>query len=435
MAIDSVLGWVAIDPESVRRVRSALDMSGQGVVDELGVGVLHTGYADHFFPGTSVLQTRARYLFFVPWTFLFLARKKVRIDALGAKKRECERLVTGQLIAHYDKVSDATGQGIIGVRVHPKAPAQPPDFAYWTAMNTWGFMAGRARSALLTRWNAAEVLRAAEATSGGEEAIETEKLGVFDVPPLPEGWPGDFTGGFDLTAVEAEWLRNRWARMHAPSLLRTLAALVNEGQVPHADTLWQDPMALEAAHRIDAASAHGGLPSFVKAIRRAKLASSAAEIMRATYGAYVKAEWRRDRREATGVEVPGLGYDARLAEYFGPKNATRARLLRLDVAELQGDLPVIARDDRRLDELLRLFQSVWKAAKTPDDVLGHRKLRDACELAEKRRKGLRARLPRVEGKERRADLTETTVRAVGIDYRWPVTKRLVRDVCEGLSRG
>jgi len=108
---------------------------------------------------------------------------------------------------------------------------------------------------------------------------------------------------------------------------------------------------------------------------------------------------------------------------------------RLDVVELGIDLPDICRADRRLDELLRVFQDAWKAAKTPGDILGHRRLREACERAEVRRKGLRARLPLTEGKERRAELTKDTVRPVGIDYRWPVTHRLVRDVCEGLKRG
>ena len=217
MAIESTLGWIAIDPTSVGRIRTALDMSDQGVVDELGVGILHTGYADQFFPGTSVLQTRARYVFFVPWTFLHLAKKKVRGDALKQKKRDVEHVVTGRLIAHFGEMANTVGQGIIGVRVHPKAPAQPPDFVYWTAMNTWGFHTGRPRSSLLNRWSAQEVLRAAEAKTVGDEAIELEHLAIFDVPHPPEGWPGEFAGGFDLTVEEAEWLRARWQRMHAPS--------------------------------------------------------------------------------------------------------------------------------------------------------------------------------------------------------------------------
>jgi hypothetical protein len=40
----------------------------------MGVGAIHVGYANHFFPGTSVLQRRPRYLFFTCWNYLCLDR-------------------------------------------------------------------------------------------------------------------------------------------------------------------------------------------------------------------------------------------------------------------------------------------------------------------------------------------------------------------------
>jgi hypothetical protein len=35
---------------------------------ELGLGAIRDSFADHLFPGTSTIQTRLRYLFFVPCT-------------------------------------------------------------------------------------------------------------------------------------------------------------------------------------------------------------------------------------------------------------------------------------------------------------------------------------------------------------------------------
>jgi hypothetical protein len=67
-------------------------------------------------------------------------------------------------------------------------------------------------------------------------------------------------------------------------------------------------------------------------------------------------------------------------------------------------------------------------------VLGDRALRETFEKAERARKGLRARLPKVEGRTRRADFTATTVGVTGLDYRWSVTRRLVTDVAQGLRR-
>jgi Family of unknown function (DUF6361) len=69
-------GWVEISDAALQRLRSELEQKEQGVVDEMGVLAIHTGYADYFFPGTSVLQTRPRYLFFTCWNFLWLARQR-----------------------------------------------------------------------------------------------------------------------------------------------------------------------------------------------------------------------------------------------------------------------------------------------------------------------------------------------------------------------
>jgi hypothetical protein len=42
----------------------------QDTRDEIGFLLIHQGFADRFFPGTSVRHTRVRYALFVPWLFL-----------------------------------------------------------------------------------------------------------------------------------------------------------------------------------------------------------------------------------------------------------------------------------------------------------------------------------------------------------------------------
>jgi hypothetical protein len=412
-------------------------VSGQGVVDELGLGAIHTGYADHFFPGTSVLHTRARYAFFVPWTFLHLARRKVAREAVAKRKREIETCITKRLIDHVGATGDRVGAGIIGVRIHPKPPAQPPDFAYWTAMRTWGLLECRARTSLLGRWSPKEVVRATDLRAGGEEDLATEPLAVFNVPPMPEDWPEGFAGGFDLTAVEAEWLRLRWSRMTGPSLLRSLATLLPDASIARNAALWDHPLVREAAAHADREDTRGPrtLSSFTAAVAQARLASAAAEIVRATYGAYVEAEWLRDRRAATGSEVQALGYRETLGSYFDKNAVKRELLLTLDLAALKRDLPGIERNTRHLGDLLGEFQRAWRAAKRVEDVLADVPLRTLCGRVERDRKGRRARLHPVTGRENRADFADSTVRAAGIDYRWTTTLRLLRDVSEGLNRG
>ena len=52
----------------------------EGVRDEVGVLALHTTYANRFFPGTSVQQTRLRYALFVPWQVMTLLRDRERTN-------------------------------------------------------------------------------------------------------------------------------------------------------------------------------------------------------------------------------------------------------------------------------------------------------------------------------------------------------------------
>lgn len=64
---DGPVGWVLLSREAVARAEEALDPDDRGVRDEVGFLALHQGFADWFFPGTSVLHTRLRYVLFVPW--------------------------------------------------------------------------------------------------------------------------------------------------------------------------------------------------------------------------------------------------------------------------------------------------------------------------------------------------------------------------------
>ena len=45
--------------------------------DELGLGAVRDSIADHLFPGTSTIQTRLRYMLFIPWLFRTLEGRDV----------------------------------------------------------------------------------------------------------------------------------------------------------------------------------------------------------------------------------------------------------------------------------------------------------------------------------------------------------------------
>lgn len=60
------IGWVVLsDADRAAAERNLAANASEGTRDELGFGAIHFAYADRFFPGTSVLQTRLRYVWFI----------------------------------------------------------------------------------------------------------------------------------------------------------------------------------------------------------------------------------------------------------------------------------------------------------------------------------------------------------------------------------
>src|SRR3546814_20082734 len=68
-SVEPSLGWTYLSREALARAKAQMDEESTGVRDEIDFLTIHQGYADLFFPGTSRLHTRARYLLFVPWLF------------------------------------------------------------------------------------------------------------------------------------------------------------------------------------------------------------------------------------------------------------------------------------------------------------------------------------------------------------------------------
>ena len=64
----STLTWL---DSSERERRTALELlsalNEPGTLDELGIGSIRDTFADKLFPGTTTIQTRARYFLFVTW--------------------------------------------------------------------------------------------------------------------------------------------------------------------------------------------------------------------------------------------------------------------------------------------------------------------------------------------------------------------------------
>ena len=110
----------------------------QGAVDELGIGVIRDGFANYFFPGTSTIQTRAKYFFIIPYAMMETVADPRVTTVQGALRRldEIERECAIIL-----KQNSGT-LGVIGATILPKWVTRTPSTIYWNGLRTLGIFNG-----------------------------------------------------------------------------------------------------------------------------------------------------------------------------------------------------------------------------------------------------------------------------------------------------
>ena len=84
--------WLDYSEHERRRALDVISLfKYQDTRDELGLASIRHAFAECFFPGTTTIQTRARYFLFVPWLCL-----ELESCALGFSwTLDCERVLAG----------------------------------------------------------------------------------------------------------------------------------------------------------------------------------------------------------------------------------------------------------------------------------------------------------------------------------------------------
>ncbi|WP_344341648.1 DUF6361 family protein, partial [Streptomyces rhizosphaericus] len=131
-----------------------------GSVDELGVGAIRDAYSNSFFPGTSVLHTRVRYLLFVPWLIQEASRRGKPMDQARKELREHEVRLIRSLIEGGMK------SGVIGSQAQDRLKTMPSQ-TYWPALQRLG----------IVRWDVSidsHLRRATQSARLGVEVTEAD---------------------------------------------------------------------------------------------------------------------------------------------------------------------------------------------------------------------------------------------------------------------
>lgn len=216
----STLTWLDHDAESMERMRRVIAAFDQkDTRDELGLGGVRDSLADHLFPGTNTLQTRLRYMLFVPWMYVELECKRVDSAAITRRARDYELRLSLALLQADDK------EGVIGKRavMHLK---RLPSSVYWSGLGAWGI---RRFPGSQDRYHAA--LDGIYQRRRERCDRDDDKDLVLDawtttwhrgLPDPPEGFPDE--ADLRLTRQEAEFLEDRSiVETQSGSLLAPLA--------------------------------------------------------------------------------------------------------------------------------------------------------------------------------------------------------------------
>ena len=127
------LGWIDFSRSHYNKVMLVMDMFKEtGVIDELGLGTIRDAISDILFPGTSTIQTRAKYFLLIPWIMQ-------DIEQRGKTEQYQSELEKAEInfIKVLEKYS-LSNTGIIGVR--SRNPKRKPSSIYWHGLKTYGIL-------------------------------------------------------------------------------------------------------------------------------------------------------------------------------------------------------------------------------------------------------------------------------------------------------
>ena len=200
----SYLAWIDFDPEERRRAQTLIDLFKQPEArDELGLGTIRDGLADLLFPGASTIQTRIRYMLFVPWIYREAQQRKASQAERTMIARELEFELSEALLRGGER------EDVIG-RLAGRSLKRLPSSVYWAGIFTLGIrtLAGNQATFL----------------SYGRESLKDHDLRLWctSLPDVPEKLFEQ--ANFKLLPKEADFLRDRIAASAKTSLLNELAS-------------------------------------------------------------------------------------------------------------------------------------------------------------------------------------------------------------------
>ena len=208
----------------------------KGTLDELGIGTIRDTFGDHFFPGTSTIQTRAKYFLFLPWIFQGLEAAGVRSDQVDGRARRDQ----ARLAAALQAGGEGPAAGVIGIDAGERLQ-RPPSVVYWAGMHRWGILTfGGSLAQYYAALDLAPSARGGLRSDDGEaELVEAAWRNWHGgLPPAPPDLLETTT--FALTRDAATYLQERIVATAPDSLLAHCARSTQK--LNRVDAIWELPI-------------------------------------------------------------------------------------------------------------------------------------------------------------------------------------------------
>lgn len=237
----SSLAWIDHDSKARERTLRILSLFQEKESrDELGLGSVRDSFGDQLFPGTSTIQTRLRYMLFVPWIYHFLEGKRLPAESFAVQADMQERNLVQPLMDSDDLA------GVFG-KTAGKSLKRLPSSVYWAGLGVWGirltpFSQDEYHRRIDETYRRRNTVKALEkdAKARGDDIDGEQRMASLSWHPRLPTAPQDFPSKVDfaLSREEAEFICDR-IQVACPNSLLSFLVLHCEPADAHAP--WEHP--------------------------------------------------------------------------------------------------------------------------------------------------------------------------------------------------
>lgn len=403
--MNSTFTWLDHSERDRRRMLDVIDRFRESEArDELGFGVVQDTFSNMLFPGTSTIQTRARYFLFVPWIYRYLEDKRVDSGNIWRRARDMEVRLISTLLVSEDK------ERVIGSRSRANLQRMPSNI-YWQGLREWGICQfpgsqDQYHRSLDAHYDVRPRSRAR--TDDGEPLEDRISQNWHAGLPSPSA---DFLyeSSFRLTYPEASYLRERIQISNPGSLLAVLVGL--DGATGWVEFPWEHPDYSEFPEHIG------------RQLRHARAFSEA------VYGATLLYNFMLS--EARGIEEDVQERSEALQDWAALIGESDA----LDGWNRRDFWELILSEGANISVQTHSFVDSWlDIALAPGGASGVASDTKALVLIKDRelaRKRAQARL----SNPRALELWNGASGLYRLSYRWPSAHLILSDIADGLERG